>query len=254
MAKKCPNCGFEAPEGAAECTKCQIIFGKWTEREERMAAPAMEGGMEAAPAPASSLPWVIGAALIAGSAGWYFLKPDPGLPVHAQEAQTEESSPGGTQEAGEEAGTSGDEASAPVIENPWKFEGTVKDVVRGTPVQGAKLVFSSPREKDTFTAETDFSGRYFLDLKPLEKGGYEVSIAHPDYGGQWYDARILERPKRERYRLSEQVQFRASYEWSRHVGRENGISTYDFAIYPNNLSEDERREQFDAISGGPARD
>lgn len=26
---KCPNCGYEQPDGSAECASCQIIFEKW---------------------------------------------------------------------------------------------------------------------------------------------------------------------------------------------------------------------------------
>lgn len=35
---KCPNCGHEQPDGAAECICCQIIFEKWKQRRTEPAA------------------------------------------------------------------------------------------------------------------------------------------------------------------------------------------------------------------------
>ena len=47
---KCPSCGAAAPDGAAECPACGLIFAKWRERDEkekREALAALEGRLTA---------------------------------------------------------------------------------------------------------------------------------------------------------------------------------------------------------------
>jgi hypothetical protein len=36
---KCPNCGFEQPDGSNECQMCQIVFSKFRTRQERQFSP-----------------------------------------------------------------------------------------------------------------------------------------------------------------------------------------------------------------------
>lgn len=238
---KCPNCGFEGPDGAAECLKCQIVFKKIEEiavnkaLQDHAARTKVPVKDTSSPLPRLFLMFLITAAI------YFFLERSQKPPVPA-------ASPG------VQAGPAAAEAAAQApLENQWKFEGRVLDLLRDQPVAGAKLVFSDPNTGGSFTAETGNNGYYALDLKPLEKGGYEVRISHPDLGGQWYDAEYAAAlTKTQRYQLSGQIQFRAPEEWTRHVGKAGFPKKYNFAVFPVNLTEEEKREQYEALSGGPA--
>lgn len=48
---KCPNCGFEQPEGLAECGKCQIFFAKFAAKKAREAEPPAAPPPQPAPPP-----------------------------------------------------------------------------------------------------------------------------------------------------------------------------------------------------------
>jgi hypothetical protein len=37
---KCPECGHEAPDGAARCPRCDLEFAKWTAWDKRKEAEA----------------------------------------------------------------------------------------------------------------------------------------------------------------------------------------------------------------------
>ena len=63
---KCPSCGAQAADDAAECPACGIIFAKWRElreKEKRAALDALD-----APAPPPTNIWIVrivAAALVA---------------------------------------------------------------------------------------------------------------------------------------------------------------------------------------------
>ena len=239
---KCPNCGFEGPDGEAECRKCQIVFKKFEEAAVNKAlldhvARTKEPVKDtSSPLPRLFLMFLITAAI------YFFLEhtQKPPVPAAGPAVQTG-------------AAAAQPDAPAP-LENQWKFEGRVLDLLREQPVAGAKLVFSDPLTGGRFTVETGNNGYYSLDLKPLEKGGYEAQISHPDLGGQWYDAEHAAALTRtQRYQLSGQVQFRAPEEWARHVGKAGFPKKYNFAVFPVNLTEEEKREQSAALAGGPAQ-
>ncbi|MDO8803137.1 MAG: hypothetical protein Q7R35_01785 [Elusimicrobiota bacterium] len=233
---KCPNCGFEAPDDAAECRKCQVIFKK---HGESAVNKALKQHVARAKGPvkdtSSPLPRLFIMFLITAAIYFYLEHTQkPPVPAANPAVQTEP-------------------APAP-LENQWKFEGRVLDLLRDKPISGAKLIFSDPNTGGRFPAETDFDGYYSLDLKPLERGGYEAQISHPDLSGQWYDAEYAAAlTKTQRYQLSGQVQFRAPEEWARHMGKAGFPTKYNFAIFPANLTEDEKKEQHDALSGKGAR-
>lgn len=238
---KCPNCGFEAPDGAAECLKCQIVFKKFEEAavnkalQDHVARTKEPVKDTSSPLPRLFLMFLITAAI------YFFLE-------HTQKPPAPAAGPG------VQAGSAAAQAAAPApLENQWKFEGRVLDLLRDQPVSGAKLVFSDPRTGGRFTAETGNNGYYTLDLPPLEKGGYEAQISHPDLGGQWYDAEYAAAlTKTQRYQLSGQVQFRSAEQWARHRGKAGFPTKYNFSVFPVNLTVEEKREQSGALSGGPA--
>jgi len=246
---KCPNCGHENAEGAAECLNCQIIFAKWTGRSAaqppRDAAPAEQAG--GAPAGTSLLPKIFIALAIAAVPAWFFLKPAAGPVARSGEP------PAAAQPAAAEPQAPRPAAPAPAG-NLWKFEGTVLDLLRETPVEGATLKFYNDANGETFQAATDFSGRYSLELKPREKGGYGVHISHPGYGNQHWDAKYAQINKAERYRMGGRVQFGSYEELMCHTGGAGAVIIYDFAIFPDKLTEEERAESYKAVSGGTAGD
>lgn len=44
----CPKCGFESPEGATECPRCGIVFGKWVSDAPPLPLPVATATQEAA--------------------------------------------------------------------------------------------------------------------------------------------------------------------------------------------------------------
>lgn len=55
---KCPNCGAQAPSGAADCPGCGVIFAKLAEREARKKAEAKaQAALLDAPPAASAPGW-----------------------------------------------------------------------------------------------------------------------------------------------------------------------------------------------------
>lgn len=250
---KCPNCGVENSDGAAECLNCQVIFGKWKERGQEKAAPAeppLPDAAEDSPGKTSPLPKILLALAVAAGPAWYFLKP-----AAEQEAPAFAAPPAAAETVVVHAGDQrpDPEPAAPAVtQDLWKFEGSVIDLLKETPVEGASLKFYSNSGGETFQALTDGTGRYSQDLKPLEKGGYGVFITHPGYGNQHWEAGAAKKSLKERCRMGQGVQFMSAEELTRHTGSAGGIAIYDFALYPNSLdklTEEEKAECQRGISG-----
>lgn len=66
---QCPNCAKPAPDGAADCGGCGIIFSKWKAREQR-AEPAPGAPPAASPEPAASKKRLIGGLVLAAWAAY----------------------------------------------------------------------------------------------------------------------------------------------------------------------------------------
>lgn len=243
---KCPNCGVENSEGAAECAGCQVVFAKWKGRGEAKAPPLpAEKSVNASPAPK-----ILALLALAAVPAWLFLKPaaERKAPASVPPSATTEA-PAVHAEGRQPDPGPGEPAAA---QSPWKFEGSVIDLLTETPVEGAGLKFYSNSGGETFQALTDGAGRYSLDLKPLEKGGYGVFITHSGYGNQHWDAGHAKKPLKEKCRLGQGVQFMGAGELTRHVSTPGGTAVYDFAVYPNSLeklTEEEKAECWRGISG-----
>jgi len=241
---KCPNCGHENMDGAAECLNCQVIFSKLKERKETPQHEPSPGGPAAGKT--SPLPKILIVLAVASAAAWYFLK--PAAKQEAAPAAAETGQPAAVVQAG--ATQPAEENAAPAApQNQWKFEGTVIDLLLETPVEGAALKFYSGTGGETFQAVTNSRGGYSLDLKPLEKGGYGVFITHPNYGNQHWDAGDAKKSMKERCRRGQAVQFVSPGELTRHVGSAGGVSIYDFAVYPNSLEKLEEKQRAECYSG-----
>lgn len=93
----CPVCGAAAPEGAADCRACGVVFAKWRAKQEALAAApaAMPAAPSAAAADSARSPLrrLLGAALLAAG-GWsaYRLR-SPGVPGPAPDGARD--APGG---------------------------------------------------------------------------------------------------------------------------------------------------------------
>lgn len=250
---KCPNCGQENADGAAECLNCQVIFGKWKERGQEKAAPAgpsMPDAAEDGPGKTSPLPKILLVLAVAAFPAWYLLKP-----AAKQEAPASAQQPAAAETLVVHAGDQqpDPEPAAPAVpQGLWKFEGSVIDLLKETPVEGASLKFYNNSDGETFQALTDGTGRYSLDLKPLEKGGYGLFITHPGYGNQHWEAGAAKKSLKERCRMGKGVQAMSIEELMRHTGNAGGIAIYDFAAYPNSLdklTEKEKDECWRGITG-----
>ncbi|MBI4351369.1 MAG: hypothetical protein HY550_08020 [Elusimicrobia bacterium] len=254
---KCPNCGHENADGAAECAKCQVIFGKLSARKAPPPAePSPAGRPEPAGGKKNTLPKILLALAVAAVPAWFFLKPaarpaalpaadgtgQPQLTVYADDQRTEA-----------EPSSPAAEVVVPAArQEMWRFEGTVLDLLKETPAEGAALKFYSNSGAETFQAVTDAQGKYSLELKPLESGGYGVFISHPNYGNQHWDAAAAKKSLKERCKMGQGVQFMSPEELTRHVGSPGGLSVYDFTVYPNSLdklTEQEKEECYRGISG-----
>ena len=243
---KCPNCGAERLPGAEACPNCHVIFSKLEERAMRKALDAHTTlRREPVKDNSSPLPRLF-TMFLATAAIYFFLeyerrKTDAAENLAAAQTQTAAQPPGQQAQL---------PAAPPTIKNPWKFEGRVFDLLRDKPIAGVKLVFSAPRREERFSAETGLNGYYSLELKPLQDVGYEVELTHPDYGNKWWDAKSLKLSRKQRCALSGEFQARTVWEWARHVGKTDSAVTYDFAIFPATLTEDEKRELREALPAG----
>lgn len=70
----------------------------------------------------------------------------------------------------------------------WTVRGEVYDLLRLSPVSGARLTFTSRDSGGSAAAVTGPDGRYSVALPKLESGGYELSVRHKRYGGYLEDA------------------------------------------------------------------
>lgn len=240
---KCPNCGFEAPEGTDECPKCQLVFRKWQQSAINKAVEAQAESRDEHKDDSSLTLRLFGMFLIC--AGLYWLvrpgeKPaasaEPATPPVAAEAQPGAPTPEALLLA----------AAGPA-ESRWKFEGKVLDLLRGKPVFGVKLFFVEPATGRNFSAETDYDGHYVVELRPLENGGYEAQLSHPDFGGRWWDADSVKLAKKKRYQLTG----KAPAKPDSFTGKPGAAVALDFAIFPGNLTAEEQKELCAAAPGGP---
>ena len=77
---KCPNCGVEAPAGAADCAGCGVIFAKFLAQREREKKEAAEFlALTQAPRPGAPKKWpartvaIIVLLIWCGGLFWYYV-------------------------------------------------------------------------------------------------------------------------------------------------------------------------------------
>jgi len=76
---------------------------------------------------------------------------------------------------------------APVEPVRWKIHGKVYDLISLKAVRHAAIVFKDKSSSQKFSAVTDKKGVYSVALPPIETGGYEVTVTHPDCGPVYLD-------------------------------------------------------------------
>lgn len=89
------------------------------------------------------------------------------------------SAPGG-------AGAPGD-PNVPVEPPRWKIHGKVYDLLTLKAVKRAAIVFKDKNSNAKYSAVTDKEGLYSVALPPIDSGGYEVTVSHPDCGPVYLD-------------------------------------------------------------------
>jgi hypothetical protein len=81
----CPKCDTEQPGGREKCPGCDVIFAKWSTRQDWDSAPYSRGREEKPPTRASSNPrlLLLKVAFVLGLAyAWFwFLEPTKGITV-----------------------------------------------------------------------------------------------------------------------------------------------------------------------------
>lgn len=69
----------------------------------------------------------------------------------------------------------------PPVKHPWSFRGKVVELYRFRPLAGAAVRFTAkPFDREGFSASTDASGAFQVDLPALPKGGYYAEVLHQE--------------------------------------------------------------------------
>lgn len=252
----CPNCGFEQKDGSTECQKCRIIFAKWNVREKKVEENAYSAPPEESPLKKIDYKRPLFFLFIfVAIAYWYF----EGEDKKAEELQRNKQKThiasleklNNDLAYGKKTKRVSPKKQAKSL---WIFQGSLTDLIRKEPVSDAKIFFScrymdgNELKNLNFEAETDLSGRYFIQLDPLpDNKGYQVEIFHSDYKNTWWDGSLINTARKEKFRLANSLQFRTTEETSR-KGRKGRVTTHDFCVFPNKLTKKEQKEMSKAIS------
>lgn len=240
---KCPNCGLESPEGTDECPKCQLVFRKWQDRQVNKAVEEHAGLGKEEAKDTSSLTIRLFVMFLVCAGLYWLVRPSEKQAARAAAPET----PAAAEQAVQQAQEAHEQAVAGPEESRWSFSGKVLDLVHGGPVLGAKVYFADPATGRNFSAETDFEGKYLLDAKPMEAGGYKVQIVHPDFDGRYWEGGSVRLPLKQRYQLAA----RPAAEQASYSGKPGADTAVDFAIFPNSLTAEEKKEQCAAAPKGP---
>ena len=128
---QCPHCHNEEDDAAVECSKCGFALEKWRLRlaqaQAGQAAPLIQHPTAAKSASGVDLSiWIL--LLIATIGVWKLTRPSP----------ADEASRRAAAASTEAVPAAGDSA---IPDDTWRFEGRVLDLLRGSPIKGAKVVF-----------------------------------------------------------------------------------------------------------------
>jgi hypothetical protein len=228
---QCPNCRHEEDDAAAECSKCGFVLAKWRARSQQAQAgqPAAPVQSAAAAKPASGVDLSIWILLLVATIGVWKLN---------RSGQDQASGP--ARAASAETAASAAESAIP--DNSWRFTGRVMDLLRSSPIKGAKVSFYDWETGRQFEDVTDDEGRYSVDADIRWKSGYAVEISHPLYLQRIFDGSALAADRKERLRMGLETPAAESDTRSYRGTRKKEPVTLDFALFPQDLSDSERQE------------
>ena len=226
---QCPNCRHEEDDAAAECSQCGFVLAKWRARLQQAQAgqPAPLVQPPAAAKPASGVDLSIWILLLIATVGVWRLTRS------GQDAAS-------GQAPAAAVGTGASVAAIP--EDSWRFEGRVLDLLRGSPIKGAKVAFLDWETGHQYEDVTDDEGRYGVNVEIRWKRGYAAEISHPLYLPRHWNGAALAADRKERLRLGlEPTPTDADSPCYRGTRKPVPV-TLDFALFPQDLSEAERQE------------
>jgi hypothetical protein len=228
---QCPNCRHEEDDAVAECSKCGFVLAKWRARLQQVQAgqPAPLVEHPAAAKRASGVDLSIWVLLLIATVGvWKLTK------------SGHDTTSGHSQVAAVGAGAA--EAVMPMVENSWRFEGRVLDLLRGSPIKDAKVAFYDWETGRQYEDVTDDEGRYAINVDIRWKSGYAVEISHPLYLQRYWSGAALSADRKERLRMGlEASPTEADTRCYRGTRKKEPV-TLDFALFPQDLSDSERQE------------
>jgi hypothetical protein len=212
---QCPHCSHEEDDAAAECSQCGLVFAKW---RARLQAPAAAKGASRVDLSV----WVL--LLIATIGVWKLTR-------SGQDAA-----------AGQARAFPAGAAAAPLPEDSWRFEGRVVDLLRGSPIKGVKVGFYDWEASRLYEGITDAEGRYAIDVAIRWKSGYAAEISHPLYRQRYWNGAALAADRKERLRMGLESDPAEPDTRCYRGTRKRKPVTLDFALFPQDLSDAERRE------------
>jgi hypothetical protein len=128
----------------------------------------------------------------------------------------------------------------------WRFEGKVYDILHQVPIEGVTVTVDV---HPPVMATTDGAGFYSVEASVAEGAtGVYIWLGHPDFGTNYWAGDHTKRPYEERVRMYGSVQFQGTYR-----GKVDGVTTLDFSMFPEKLTEEERTRIHDTLYP-PARD
>lgn len=211
MHTRCPSCKNPVPPGAEDCPHCPMSFRTPMIDQHRQRGLAALTRHPAVP---------LASALVAAWFGWLGLRwvlndaiadapndtvtrafsVNARLEAQTRAARTGEQPAGPGAPAGPRAPISADrpdearpEESVTVVadhgpraprERPvteWRLRGTVYDLISLKPVAGCRVTFADTNTGARVETSTDDGGQYRAVLVPLSRGGYAVTLQHPDF-------------------------------------------------------------------------
>ena len=227
---QCPNCRHEEDDAAAECSKCGLVLAKWRAglQQAQAGKPIPLVQPAAAAKQASGVDLSIWILLLVATVGVWKL---------TRSGQDTAVAPAPVAVAGK--GT----AEAPASEEgSWRFEGRVLDLLRSSPIKGAKVSFYDWETGNQYEDITDDEGHYAFDVAIRWRLGYAAEISHPLYLPRYWNGTALAAERKERLRLGlEPAPTEPDTRCYRGTRKKVPV-ILDFALFPQDLSDSERQE------------
>jgi hypothetical protein len=116
------------------------------------------------------------------------------------------------------------------------------DLLRLSPVKGAKVSFYDWETGHLYEDTTDDDGRYGVNVDIRWKSGYAAEILHPLYRQHYWTGAALAADRKERLRMGLESDPAEPDTRCYRGTRTKAPVTLDFALFPQDLSDAERQE------------